>query len=81
MKEKIKLLWDFRGPNAQKIAQHHVVHLKEYITLEKLEDTTASFEDVSNMYAIAFIITRKQYFDKLKNALKPHRGQVYKETK
>jgi len=28
--ERLKLLWDFRGPDAHKIALHHEVHLKEY---------------------------------------------------
>lgn len=79
MKEKIKLLWDFRGPNANKIAQHHAIHLKEYIAIEKLENTTASVEVVSEIYAIAYIITNKEYLDTLRKALKPHRGQVYKQ--
>ena len=36
MNRKIKLIWDFRGPVAAKTAEHHEIHLKEYIILEKL---------------------------------------------
>ena len=36
MSKKIKLIWDFRGQTAQKIAEHHVMHLKEYIAIECL---------------------------------------------
>ena len=32
---KLKLIWDFRGPVSQKTAEHHLVHLKEYIELNK----------------------------------------------
>ena len=31
----LKLIWDFKGPDALKIAQHHEIHLKEYIELKK----------------------------------------------
>ena len=31
----LKLIWDFRGPEALRIAQHHEIHLKEYIQQEK----------------------------------------------
>ena len=34
--EKIKLIWNFRGPDAAKIAEHHEIHLKEYIQIEKI---------------------------------------------
>ena len=27
--EKIKLIWDFRGPVAEKTAQHHLKHLHQ----------------------------------------------------
>ena len=27
---KLKLIWDFRGPDALKTAEHHEIHLKEY---------------------------------------------------
>lgn len=37
MEKHIKLIWDFRGPEAQKIAEHHVIHLKEYATAHDLD--------------------------------------------
>ena len=35
MSRKIKLIWDFRGEVATKTAEHHEIHLKEYISIEK----------------------------------------------
>jgi hypothetical protein len=34
---KLKLIWDFHGPDANQIAEHHEIHLKQYIQLEKLD--------------------------------------------
>jgi len=36
LKRKIKLIWDFRGPEALEIARHHVVHLEEFAVKDKL---------------------------------------------
>ena len=33
---KIKLLWDFRGPDALETAKHHTIHLKEFAAMENL---------------------------------------------
>ena len=32
---KIKLIWDFRGEAAAKTAEHHDIHLNEYLEKEK----------------------------------------------
>ena len=37
MSRQIKLIWDFRGAAAAKTAEHHEIHLKEYIEAEKLD--------------------------------------------
>jgi hypothetical protein len=34
MSRQIKLIWDFRGPASAKTAEHHEIHLKEYIAIE-----------------------------------------------
>ena len=38
MNQKIKLIWDFRGPDALQIAKHHVIHLEEYTAAHQLEN-------------------------------------------
>ena len=43
---KLKLIWDFRGPDALKIAQHHEIHLKEFIAIEKLSLNISGFEQI-----------------------------------
>lgn len=74
---KLKLIWDFHGPNAIKTAQHHEIHLKEYIQLEKLNISITGFENLSETHAIAFLVVDEVDMKPLRDALKPHRGQVY----
>ncbi|WP_318643204.1 hypothetical protein [Flavobacterium ardleyense] len=77
MSRKIKLIWDFRGSTAAKIAEHHEVHLKEYIASEKLELNITGFEILNDMYAIAFMVVTEENMIAVRDALKPHRGEVY----
>lgn len=74
---KLKLIWDFRGPDALKIAEHHVVHLKEYITIQKTDVNITGFEPISELHAVAFMVVNENEMKPIRDALKPHRGQVY----
>tara|TARA_R110002049_G_scaffold226185_2_gene398181 strand:+ start:9891 stop:10127 length:237 start_codon:yes stop_codon:yes gene_type:complete len=76
---QLKLIWDFYGPDATKIAQHHEIHLKEYIKLEKLDINITGFESLSDAHAIAFLVVDEPDMKPIRDALKPHRGQVYSE--
>lgn len=76
---KLKLIWDFRGPNANKIATHHQIHLNEYIQLEKLDISITGTEAINDIHSIAFLVVNEQEMKPIRNALKPHRGQVYSE--
>lgn len=74
---KIKLIWDFRGEMAAKTAEHHEVHLKEFIEAEKLELNITGFEILNEMYAIAFMVVEEKDMIMVRDALKPHRGEVF----
>lgn len=77
MARQIKLIWDFRGPAAAKTAEHHEIHLKEYLALEQLPITITGFEIKNEMHAIAFIVVTDEHMIQLRDALKPHRGELY----
>lgn len=77
MSRQIKLIWDFRGPAAAKTAEHHEIHLKEYIAMEKLPLTITGFEILNEMYAIAYIVVTDETMISVRDALKPHRGELY----
>lgn len=74
---KIKLIWDFRGPAAAKTAEHHEIHLKEYIATEKLPINITGFEAVNNMHAIAWMVVTDENMITVRDALKPHRGEIF----
>jgi len=76
MNRKIKLIWDFRGPEALEIAKHHCVHLKEFSDKEKLIAHEISTHKISEMYCIAFITVDEKNMITFRDALKPHRGEV-----
>jgi hypothetical protein len=74
---KIKLIWDFRGLDASKIAEHHEIHLKEYIATEKLPYNITGFEIKNELYAIAYMVVTDEHMITVRDALKPHRGELY----
>lgn len=77
MERKIKLIWDFRGIAAYKTAEHHQIHLKEYIEIEKLPIKITGFEIVNDVHAIAWMVVDDTYMVSVRDALKPHRGELY----
>lgn len=81
MARKIKLIWDFRGPASAKTAEHHEIHLKEYIQIEKLPSNGTGFEIHSEMQAIAFMVVNEEHMIQVRDALKPHRGEVFLEVR
>ncbi|WP_299385249.1 hypothetical protein [uncultured Lacinutrix sp.] len=76
---KLKLIWDFKGPDGLKIAQHHEIHLKEYIAIEKISLNITGFETINDFHSIAFMVVNEDEMKPVRDALKPHRGQVYME--
>jgi hypothetical protein len=76
---KLKLIWDFRGPDALQIAKHHTIHLKEYIAIENLEINITGHQVISDMHAIAYMIVNENEMKPIRDALKPHRGQIHQE--
>ncbi|MGL2994941.1 hypothetical protein [Flavobacterium sp. TSSA_36] len=77
MTRQIKLIWDFRGPTSAKTAEHHEIHLKEYIKIEKLPLGITGFQTYGEMHAIAFMVVEESDMIPVRDALKPHRGEVY----
>lgn len=77
--KKLKLIWDFRGPDAQKTAEHHEIHLKQFIEREKLLLNITGVELVSDMYSVAFLVVYENEMIQVRDALKPHRGEWHED--
>ncbi|EAZ96214.1 hypothetical protein FBBAL38_02305 [Flavobacteria bacterium BAL38] len=77
MSRKIKLIWDFRGEAAAKTAEHHDIHLKEYLEKENSTLEKTGFEAINEMHAIAFIVVEEKDMIRFRDVLKPHRGELF----
>lgn len=80
MTERVKLIWDFRGPNAKQIAGHHAKHLSEYAEAKNLQNSITGQEEINSMHHIAFMVIEKDLMNTLRESLKPTRGQLYDEV-
>ena len=77
MSRQIKLIWDFRGEAAAKTAEHHEIHLKEFIAIEKFPLNITGFEIKNELHAIAFMVVTDENMIQVRDVLKPHRGELY----
>jgi hypothetical protein len=77
MSRQIKLIWDFRGAASAKTAEHHEIHLKEYILAENLSPNITGFEVFGEMHAIAFMVVTDETMIPVRDALKPHRAELF----
>jgi hypothetical protein len=80
MERLIKLIWDFRGQAAEHTAQHHEIHLKEYIAQTHLQLDITGYKAINEMHAIAFMVVHEPDMISVRDALKPHRGELYLPT-
>ncbi|MFD2698562.1 hypothetical protein ACFSQ0_11215 [Mesonia sediminis] len=73
----LELIWDFRGPDAEKTAQHHLVHLKEYNQRENLGLSVFKQVQINPMHWEAYLVCPESLMIRLRDALKPHRARLH----
>ncbi|TFG71419.1 MAG: hypothetical protein E4H26_12450 [Flavobacteriales bacterium] len=79
MNRRIKLIWDFKGPVAGMTAEHHEKHLKEFIVLEQLPLQITGHRHLNEMHSMAFMVVEERDMIKVRDLLKPHRGELFEE--
>lgn len=72
----IKLIWDFKGDEAEKTAEHHTIHLKEFSIKEKLILSDVGVEKISEYHFIAFLNVMESEVYTVRDALIPHRAEI-----
>lgn len=70
------MIWDFRGPDAEGIARHHAIHLKEFAEKENITSEDIGHTPVSDMYCLAYMVVEEKDMIPVRDALRPHRGEV-----
>ena len=73
---KLKLIWDFKGRDAEKIARHHEIHLQQFIVAEQLQLNSTGVEIKNELHSIAFMVVEEDNMIAVRDALKPHRGEL-----
>ncbi|MEX0274642.1 MAG: hypothetical protein AB3N16_09715 [Flavobacteriaceae bacterium] len=79
MSEKIKLIWDFKGPTALQTALHHEKHLKEFIEQTQYPLNITGHHALNEMHSLAFMVVKKDDMIKIRDILRPHRGEIHAE--
>ena len=74
MNRKIKVLWDFRGPDALKIAEHHRIHLQEYADQQRLVLIDIGVEKHSDYFTSAYMTIHETDVLQIRDQLKPQRA-------
>lgn len=78
MERDIKLIWDFKGMDAEQTARHHEIHLKEFINKNELSHfPITGIEVINEMHSIAFWVIPESEIMNYRDILRPHRAQVY----
>ena len=74
MENKIRLVWDFRGVDALKTAEHQLTHLVEFMIKEDISYLDKSSEQISELHSIFSIVIKDNNLDFVKQRRKPQRG-------
>lgn len=70
---KIRLMWDFFGPDAAGTAKHHQIHLHEFFGKESIETTAYGVGTAGTNHAMSWCEIEEQHADAISKALKPQR--------
>lgn len=76
---KLKLIWDFKGPDAEQTAKHHLIHLREYIKANDTDVIACGVEHLTGKHHICFMAVKESDMPPVRDDLKPHRGQLWQE--
>ncbi|HRO84819.1 MAG TPA: hypothetical protein PK110_08370 [Niabella sp.] len=79
MSNQYKLIWEYRGPDAQMIAEHYEHHLEDFIKMRNLKSNQIGVEAYSEFYVTAFMIVREDELDVVRQALRPNKIKQLEE--
>ncbi|MDY0780705.1 hypothetical protein [Tenacibaculum sp. IB213877] len=76
MNRKIKLIWDFKGPDGYETAKHHCIHLREFAAIDNLPYHEVDAKQLNPFHTVAYIVVDEEHMKTFRDALKPHRGEL-----
>ncbi len=79
MSRKIKLIWNFSGPDAEGTAKHHEIHIREFLEKNNFADLITGVDYHTEIVWSAYLIVAEKDMILFRDALKPHKGEVTEE--
>jgi hypothetical protein len=79
MNRKIKIIWEFSGPDAEQTAKHHQIHLEDFGEREKLACAIGGTEYMNHLVWIAYVIVLEKDATLVRDALKPLRAEIFED--
>tara|TARA_R110002049_G_scaffold64747_2_gene170484 strand:+ start:1966 stop:2205 length:240 start_codon:yes stop_codon:yes gene_type:complete len=76
----IRMIWDFKGMEAEQIAKHHAIHLAEFAKKHNLSPYKSDIIKMSDLYTIAHLDVNEEFLILVRDSLKPHRGEWIEEA-
>lgn len=76
MEKQLKLIWDFRGLDSEKTAEHHTTHLKEYVRQHQ-KSYLCGHQKINHSHSVAFLVVPENEMKPIRDQLRPHRGEWY----
>ena len=79
MDRKIKMIWEFYGPDAEQTAKHHQIHLEGFAKRDQLTLDIAGVEYVTEMKWLAYLICVEAEMIQVRDAVKPLRAELFED--
>lgn len=76
MEEKIRLIWDFRGPDCNQTAKHYQIHLSEFLKANNSVYFDHGSKEINEVHHVVYLTVSKSYMKYFRDKLKPNRGEV-----
>ena len=71
MADKVKLTWEFRGPDAAQTAEHYLRHLVTYAEKQGLAVATPEMETVNPYFSLVHLVLPKDESESTIRTLRP----------
>jgi len=76
LEEKIRLIWDFRGPDCEKTAKHFKIHLSEFLCANNSIYFDFNDKKITEHHHVVCFTVLKGSMKDFRDKLKPNRGEI-----
>ena len=70
----IKFVWEFFGPDSISLSEHHLIHLKEFFSLENIDVIDCGFVSEEHNFSYTYVDLPEMHLPFIRSRLKPHKA-------